>query len=215
MGRIILSVYTPRYIPNGNEIAIITTVKGTITVALDGKNAPITVGNFIELSRRGFYENLKFHARREDSAVLGGCPTTRTLGPAQVDAAFRKVVRGIHPGTGDAGYTIKDEYQGKPNNHHKLGSLVLAHKSDPDSGSSQFYFSLAEQPQYDDKFTVFGETIEGIDVVQALRSGDAILSIQIEGADEEALAEAVSHETPKPIKPEPRVRMVGGDSSGS
>jgi peptidyl-prolyl cis-trans isomerase B (cyclophilin B) len=200
MGRVILPLYTPRYLPNGREVAVITTSKGVIKVALDGIDAPLTVGNFIELSRRGFYENLKFHAYRADSAILGGCPITRSLGPAQVDAAVRGAVHGIHPGRGDASYTIKDEYQGKANNHHELGSIVFAHKSEPDSGSCQFYFSLAKQPEYDDSFVVFGKTIEGLDVVQLLWVGDAILKIEIEGANEEALEKAVSHEPPKPEK---------------
>lgn len=200
MGRVVLPLYTPRYVPNGNEVAVITTSKGVIKVALDGTHAPITVGNFIELAARGFYENLKFHSYRADSAILGGCPITRTLGPAQVDAAARGIIHGIHPGRGDASYTIKDEYEGKPNNHHELGSIVFAHKSDPDSGSCQFYFSLAEQPQYDDQFVVFGKTIEGLDVVQALWVGDAIEKIEILNADEAALAEAISHEPPRPEK---------------
>lgn len=198
MGRIILPQYTPRYVPNGEELAIITTSKGTVTVKLDGKNAPITTGNFIELSRRGFYDNLKFHAYRADSAILGGCPITRTLGPAQVDDAVRGGIHGIHPGRGDAQYVIKDEYHNKPDNHHRLGSLVFAHKSEPDSGSCQFYFSLAEQPEQDDKFVVFGQTVEGLDTVESLRVGDVILDIEIKGADEAALEEAVSHDTPRP-----------------
>lgn len=74
----------------------------------------------------------------------------------------------------------------------------MAHKSAPNSGSCQFYFSLAEQPQFDDKFTVFGHVVEGLDAMDALSVGDAIESIRIEGADEEALAQAVSHETPRP-----------------
>lgn len=198
MGRIVLPEYTPLYQPNGNETAVIETSRGSIRVRLMGKDAPITVGNFIELARRGFYDNLKFHACKPGSVVLGGCPTTRTLGPAQVDAAARGVIRGIHPGTGDARYVIADEWEANPNNKHVLGSLCFAHKSEPNSGSCQFYFSLSEQPEFDDKFTVFGQTIEGIDVIEQLRVGDAIKSIVIEGADEEALAEAVSHETPRP-----------------
>ncbi|HBT95905.1 MAG TPA: peptidylprolyl isomerase [Coriobacteriia bacterium] len=198
MGRITLPIHTPHYIPNGQEIAVITTVKGTIRVQLDGKNAPITVGNFIELAKRGFYDKLKFHAYKENSVILGGCPVTRNLGPAQVDAGVRGVLRGIHPGTGDARYTILDEYPGKPENHHKPGSICLAHKSEPDSGSCQFYFSLADQPEFDDKFTVFGQTIDGIENIMALRIGDAISGIEIEGADEAALAQALAHETPIP-----------------
>ena len=100
MGRIVLPVYTPYYIPNGNEVAVIETSRGTIRVQLAGKDAPVTAGNFIELAARGFYDKLKFHAHKPGSVVLGGCPTTRTLGPAQVDAAARGMIRGIHPGTG-------------------------------------------------------------------------------------------------------------------
>ncbi len=192
MGRIVLPVYTPYYIPNGNEVAVIETSRGTIRVQLAGKDAPVTAGNFIELAARGFYDKLKFHAHKPGSVVLGGCPTTRTLGPAQVDAAARGMIRGIHPGTGDARYTIVDEWETNPNNKHVLGSLCMAHKSEPNSGSCQFYFSLSEQPEFDEKFTVFGQVIEGIDTVQELGVGDAIKSIVIEGADEEALAEAIS-----------------------
>ena len=188
MGRIILPLYTPRYVPNGGEVAVIQTSRGVIRVRLAGKDAPVTVGNFIELAARGFYDGLKFHACKPGSIVVGGCPTTRTLGPAQVEAAARGIIRGIHPGTGDARYTIVDEWETNPHNRHLRGSLCLAHKSAPNSGSCQFYFSLAEQPQFDDKFTVFGHVVEGLDAMDALSVGDAIESIRIEGADEEALA---------------------------
>lgn len=198
MSRIVLPVYTPRYKPNGSEVAVITTGKGVVTVQLDGANAPKTVGNFIELACKGFYDSLKFHAYKPNSVVLGGCPITRTLGPAQVEAALRGLIRGIHPGVGDARYTIEDEYAGKPNNKHVRGSLCFAHKSEPNSGSCQFYFSLSEQPEFDDVFTVFGMTVGGIDVVDALRVGDAIKGIEIMYADEDALAQAVAFETPKP-----------------
>ena len=56
MGRIVLPVYTPHYIPNGNEVAVIETSRGTIRVQLAGKDAPVTAGNFIELAARGFYD---------------------------------------------------------------------------------------------------------------------------------------------------------------
>lgn len=201
MGQVILPEYTPRYIPTGEETACIETSKGTIEVALFGHEAPQTVGNFIELAARGFYQGLKFHARKEDSVVAGGCPSTRTLGPAQVMAAMQGRIRGLHPGSGDARYTIADEWEANPKNHHKRGSLCLAHKSKPHTGSCQFYFSLSDQPEFDDKFTVFGEVTEGLDVMDALRIGDAITSITIHGADEAALAEALAHETPRPEPP--------------
>ncbi len=198
MGRIELSIYTPRYVPTGNERAVIETSKGTVRVELFGRETPVTVGNFIELAARGFYDNLKFHARKEGSVVLGGCPVTRGMGPAQVLAATRGVIRGVHPGTGDARYTIIDEWEGNPRNVHRLGSLCMAHKSAPNSGSCQFYFSLGEQPEFDDKYTVFGQVEEGLDVVENLAVGDAIKGIAIEGADEEALAQAIAQDTPRP-----------------
>lgn len=102
MGRIVLPEYTPHYVQNGNEVATIETTRGSIRVRLLGLDAPVTVGNFVELAVRGFYDNLKFHACKPGTLVLGGCPTTRKLGPAQVVSAARGAIRGIHPGTGDA-----------------------------------------------------------------------------------------------------------------
>ena len=156
MGRIELEIYTPGYVPNGREVAVIETARGTVRAELFGRETPATVGNFIELAAKGFYDNLKFHARKPGSVVLGGCPTTRTMGPAQVLAAAQGAIRGMHPGTGDARYTIIDEWEGNPRNRHVLGSLCMAHKSAPNSGSCQFYFSLGEQPEFDDQYTVFG-----------------------------------------------------------
>ena len=56
-----MAMYTPEYQPNGSEIAVIKTSKGVIRVQLAGNDAPIHVGNFVELARKGFYDNLKFH----------------------------------------------------------------------------------------------------------------------------------------------------------
>lgn len=161
MARIELEIYTPGYKPNGREVAVIETSRGTVRAELFGCEAPVTVGNFIELAAKGFYDSLKFHAKKPGSVVLGGCPTTRTMGPAQVLAAAQGAIRGMHPGTGDARYTIIDEWEDNPRNAHRLGSLCMAHKSAPNSGSCQFYFSLDEQPEFDDKYTVFGQATEG------------------------------------------------------
>lgn len=183
MGRVIREVCTPAYVPNGNEIAVIDTARGVIKVKLFGKECPATVGNFVQLANAGFYTKLAFHAYKENSVVLGGCPKTYNLGPNQVYMGVQGAIHGLHPGTGDSQYRIVDEWESNPKNKHYDGSLVMAHKSDPNSGSCQFYFSLSEQPEFDDKFTVFGETVEGLDVVHALRLGDRINDITIEGAD--------------------------------
>ena len=184
MAQIIKPLYTPRYVPSGEEVAVIDTNKGIIRAQLNGKDAPLTVGNFIELAAKGFYDGLNFHGRKDGDVVVGGCPITRPLRPQQVRMGVREQLRGIHPGMGDPGYVIKDEWEQNPNNHHVEGALSLTHKTSPDSGSCQFFFSLADHPEYDDKFTVFGNVIEGLDAVHLLRIGDEIKSITIEGAHE-------------------------------
>jgi peptidyl-prolyl cis-trans isomerase B (cyclophilin B) len=199
MARTLLPVYTPRYRPTGAESVLIHTNKGVIRAELFGGEAPITVGNFIELARRGFYRDLKFHGHKTGSVIVGGCPITRSLGPAQVAAAVRGVLHGIHPGIGNARYTIVDEWETNTRNRHLDGSLALAHGSSPNSGSSQFYFSLAEQSELDDRFTVFGQVTEGLSVVHGLGIGDVIEDIEVEGADEAALADALAQEFPQPF----------------
>ena len=64
------------------------------------------------------------------------------------------------------------------------GTLSLTHKVKPNSGSCQFFFCLADHPEYDDRFTAFGQVTEGLDVVRHLRVGDEIKSVSIEGAHE-------------------------------
>ena len=184
MGQVVKPLYTPRYVPSGDEVAVIETSKGTIRVALDGKSAPLTVGNFIELACKGFYDDLNFYNRQEGDVVVGGCPITRPLRPQEVRMAVREQLRGVHPGIGDAGYFIRDEWEENPNNHNVEGTLSLTHKVKPNSGSCQFFFCLADHPEYDDRFTAFGQVTEGLDVVHHLRVGDEIKSVSIEGAHE-------------------------------
>ena len=74
-----MAQYTPEYQPTGEEVAVIKTSKGDIRVQLAGKDAPIHVGNFVELARKGFYDNLKFHRHVPGFVIQGGCPNTRDL----------------------------------------------------------------------------------------------------------------------------------------
>ena len=67
---IVKPLYTPRYVPTGNEVAVFETSKGTIRVRLFGKDAPVTVGNFVELAQKGFYDHQNFHGRVEGAAPL-------------------------------------------------------------------------------------------------------------------------------------------------
>ncbi len=182
MAQIIKPLYSPRYVPSGAEVAVFETTKGTVRVALDGAHAPIAVGNFIELACKGFYDGLNFYNRRDGDVVVGGCPVTRPLRPQEVRMAVREQLRGVHPGIGDAGYFIRDEWRDNPENCHRQGTLSLTHKGRPNTGSCQFFFCLEDHPEYNDRFTAFGQVIEGMDVVQRLRIGDEVHRLTIEGA---------------------------------
>ena len=173
-----MELYTPKYIPNGDEIAVITTNKGVIRVELHGDDAPIHVGNFVELAEKGYYDNIKFHRFEPNFVIQGGCPFTRDMEP--IDVAKGKTGPSGRPGTGNPGYNIHEEYTTNPNNEHKDGTLAMARSANPNSAGSQFYFCLGPQPFLDSGYTVFGDTIEGLDIVHALRSGDVIESIEIE-----------------------------------
>lgn len=176
------ALYTPTYVPNGNETAIITTSKGKIVVKLFGKEAPIHVGNFIELAKKGFYDGTKFHRYEPGFVIQGGDPQTKDLSPSQVTAAVQS---GNPPlGTGGPGYTIKGEFDPAVNPHkHLRGALGMARTNMPDTAGSQFYFALQALPSLDGQYTVFGQITEGLDVMDQLRVGDAIEKIEITGAN--------------------------------
>lgn len=185
------SLYTPSYTPNGNESAIIKTSKGDITVKLFGKDAPIHVGNFVELAEKGFYDGTKFHRYVPGFVVQGGDPNTRGLSSAEVvETAQRQESGQIRPGeqplgTGGPGYSIKAEYDPAVNpNKHLEGALGMARSQMPDSAGSQFYFALAPLAQLDGGYTVFGQITEGMDVMKMLGIGDEITGIEITGKTE-------------------------------
>ena len=177
-----MALYTPEYQPNGKEVAVIRTSKGTIRVQLAGEDAPIHVGNFVELAQKGFYDNLKFHRHVPGFVIQGGCPNTRDLTPEEVVVKARSPFGGL--GTGGPGYTIKQEYTTNPHNSHEDGALAMARSQMPDSAGSQFYLCLGPQHSLDSGYTVFGQTIEGKDVIGQLRVGDVIEGIDIENANE-------------------------------
>ena len=84
-------------------------------------------------------------------------------------------------GTGGPGYTIAGEFANNPNKHVD-GTLAMARSQSPDSGGSQFYFTLGPQSFLDGNYTVFGQTTEGLDVIHKLAVGDVIESVTIENA---------------------------------
>ncbi|MBE6469477.1 MAG: peptidylprolyl isomerase [Coriobacteriaceae bacterium] len=170
-------LHTPEYDVVGDEVAVIETSRGAIRVRLDGAGAPIHVGNFCELAQMGFYDGLKFHRHVPGFVIQGGCPNTRDMTPEQV-AGHQMGPDGM-PGTGGPGWSIKGEFATNPNNSHEDGALAMARAQDPDSAGSQFYFCLGPQHALDSGYTVFGQTLEGKDVIASLREGDVIERVQI------------------------------------
>ena len=141
--------------------ATMTTSKGTITLRLFADKTPLTVANFANLARRGFYNGLKFHRVIPDFMVQGGCPKgTGTSGP---------------------GYDFADEFDASLG-HTKPGILSMANAG-PGTNGSQFFITHVPCPWLDGKHTVFGE-IDGDndqEVIDSIKQGDTITTVTIEG----------------------------------
>lgn len=145
-----------------NELtAVIETDKGTIRLRLFADQTPITVGNFVNLARRGYYNNLTFHRVISDFMIQGGCPEG--------------------DGRGGPGYRFQDEFVSELR-HNKPGILSMAN-SGPQTNGSQFFITHVQTPWLDDHHSVFGEVLSDADqdVVNRIAQGDKIRSIRIEG----------------------------------
>jgi peptidyl-prolyl cis-trans isomerase B (cyclophilin B) len=139
--------------------AMIHTAKGDMKVEFFDKDAPGTVDNFVKLIESGFYNGLTFHRVIPDFVIQGGCPNGS--------------------GTGGPGYKIKCELDGE-NQFHDRGVLSMAHAG-RDTGGSQFFIchSRRNTAHLDRNHTCFGKVVEGLDVIDAIRQGDKITSIEM------------------------------------
>ena len=151
--------------------ATITTSKGDIRLKLLAEKTPLTVANFVNLARRGFFDGLNFHRVIGDFMIQGGCP--------------------LGTGTGNPGYRFEDEFDATLR-HDQPGRLSMAN-SGPGTNGSQFFITHVATPHLDDKHSIFGEVVDANDqdVVKAVAQGDVIESIAIDG-DVESLFEQVS-----------------------
>ncbi len=178
-------LYTASYKPNGSEVAVLETSKGTIRIEFYSDVAPNHVGAFIELSQAGFYNGVKFHRVVPGFVVQGGDPQTKGFTGTEVaEIVQRQSVGQYEPGepalgTGGPEYRLAQEFNER---QHLEGTLAMARSTDPDSGGSQFYICLAPQPKLDGDYTVFGQVIDGMDVVKKLAVGDEIVSLKIENS---------------------------------
>jgi peptidyl-prolyl cis-trans isomerase B (cyclophilin B) len=128
------------------KTATIKTKHGDIRIKLHDDKAPKTVANFEKLVKQGFYDGLSFHRVIPDFMVQGGCPEGT--------------------GTGGPGYKFADEFSPKLR-HTKPGLLSMANAG-PNTNGSQFFITLAATPWLDNKHSIFGEVVEGMDVVEKI-----------------------------------------------
>lgn len=143
--------------PNKRYTAILETEKGNLVLELFAKDVPVTVNSFVFLAREGFYDGSTFHRVIPGFMVQGGDPTGT--------------------GVGDAGYKFADEFT---QHSHVAGALSMANTG-PNTNSSQFFITYTPQPSLDGKHTVFGQLIEGMDVLQKLTPRDPSQNPPFEG----------------------------------
>jgi len=155
--------------------AIVKTSKGNITLNLEFEKTPATVGNFLALCEGEmknsskdlgvpYYNNLKFHRVINDFMVQAGCP--------------------LGTGTGNPGYKFDDEFHPELK-HDKAGILSMANAG-PGTNGSQFFITHVPTAWLDNKHTVFGSVLEGMDIVNTIEQGDEIIDIKISRVGDEA-----------------------------
>jgi len=145
------AVHSPRY----STHVYIDTDKGTIEAELAMLDAPLTVHNFVTLARKGYFDGLAFHRVVANFVVQDGDP------------------RG--DGEGGPGYTIRDELSPRPYLRGTIGMALAG----PDTGGSQYFIALSPQPHLDARYTVFGQVVSGMEVVDATAPGDVVRRVRV------------------------------------
>jgi cyclophilin family peptidyl-prolyl cis-trans isomerase/predicted GIY-YIG superfamily endonuclease len=140
-----------------NSRVRISTDKGDVVLELFPDDAPIHVASFIKLAKDGFYDGLAFHRVEPGFVIQGGDPDG--------------------DGTGGPGYRLPAEFNSRS---HLRGTLAMARSSDPNSAGSQFYICLGDARFLDNQYTVFGNTVEGLDTIDKIKRGDKMNKVTIE-----------------------------------
>lgn len=155
------------------ETVIIETDKGTIKLALYPE-VTNTTANFKKLITESFYNGLTFHRVVPGFVVQGGDPNGDGTGGSEESVDLEiPCTNGVTISGKIADDTCQVKYP------HKKGVLAMARSASPNSASSQFYITLEEQKSLDRKYTVFGEVVEGMDVVEQIAQGDTMTSVVI------------------------------------
>jgi peptidyl-prolyl cis-trans isomerase B (cyclophilin B) len=174
---------------NGTATVEMKLKYGTVTMEIDGVNSPITAGNFVDLAKRGVYNNLTFHrVIREPSPFVaqGGDPLGNGTGsfidpstsqPRLIPLEITKAYTGSSKPQPQYSQTLKPDE--KAQLRHTRGALAMARSQAPDSASSQFYITLADVNFLDGSYAVFGYVTSGMDVVDKIQLGDRIESMKV------------------------------------
>ena len=176
----------------GKATVVLTVKDSKITIEVDGTNAPITAGNFVDLVERSFYDGLVFHRVVPDFVVQGGdpqgkdpnFPVERLGGGSFVDpetSQVRYIPLEIKPeGADTPTYSkIVDTVSTPIVLRHTRGAVAMARSEPPDSASSQFYIALSEPSYLDGRYAVFGYVKKGMEVVDTIQRGDQIESAKV------------------------------------
>ncbi|MGK7889381.1 MAG: peptidylprolyl isomerase [Leptolyngbyaceae cyanobacterium] len=182
---------------NGDATVELTVDGKVITLAIEGSDAPITAGNFVDLVDQGFYDGISFHrvvrqpqpfvAQAGDPQSLDPNVPEQMLGTGGYTAPNtgqeRTIPLEILPrGAGSPLYNTTFQMAGltsRPILSHREGAVAMARSQALDSASSQFYITLAAQPFLDGNYAVFGFVTDGMDDVQGIRQGDRIESARV------------------------------------
>jgi len=153
---VIIIIVVLATMPEKQYTATIETEKGNLVLELFASDVPMTVNNFVSLAREGFYDGLTFHRVVPGFVVQGGCP--------------------IGDGTGGPGYQFDDEIT---EHTHVAGALSMANSGENTNGS-QFFITYTPQHHLDGHHSVFGQLVEGVDVMERIEQGDVMIRITIE-----------------------------------
>ena len=140
---------------DAHQLAVIKTTKGDVTIQLFVEEAPGSVGNFVSLVKRDYYDGKFFHRVAPNFVIQGGCP------------------RG--DGWGSEDYSIRSEFSGR---RYKTGSVGMA-SAGKDTEGVQWFITHSPTPHLDGRYTIFAEVTKGMDVVHIMEVGDQILDIQL------------------------------------
>ena len=173
---------------NGTATVVMTVNGSPITIEVDGKDAPITAGNFVDLVEQGFYDGLVFHRvvkSPQPFVVQGGDPQGNGTGgfTDPETSQPRYIPLEIKPeGAEEAVYgkTLKQAGVSEPPVlQHTRGAVAMARSQMPNSASSQFYFALTDLGFLDGDYAVFGHVTDGMNVVDQIKQGDRIESAKV------------------------------------